>query len=407
MSPKVLVLNSNNSLGDVQAWARKAKPLLDGGQGKHDHSEPPHSGSFPRISLAAVQPPLLPSNTSNLEYYYTIGEWGDGGPNVMESRDQYGQPANRRVDDEPTTPQQQPHGLRPPRLQSDHLVTGATTPRLRLENKRRRKHLQRKQAQPEWWTTHMGTFHLPPDKPPPATYLNQMCPRRLALYHPAADTLLQYATAGCPANTGRAWTIAQMQAAIDRGPHTSALVPDAMEQLDAEIRDKVLNGQARLVKWKDIRHDPPPQLKVSPIAMVPHKSRPYRAILDLSFSVKLHPSGEVPSVNGTTVKMAPQGAIDQIGHVLPRIIHAFAAAGDTDTIFMAKWDIKDGFWRGWIESPPYFCTASEMGHDMAVTYIETPVGSRPDHKFLPLHNTARNFRHYQCTAVPVRTHSAI
>jgi hypothetical protein len=50
-------------------------------------------------------------------------------------------------------------------------------------------------------------------------------------------------------------------------------------------------------------------------------------------------------VNNTTVKTAPKGAIDQIGHVLPRIIHAFAAAEENAKIFMAKWDIKDGFWR--------------------------------------------------------------
>ena len=39
------------------------------------------------------------------------------------------------------------------------------------------------------------------------------------------------------------------------------------------------------------------------------------------------------------------GAIDQIGHVLLRLIHAFAEAPDCANIFQAKWDIKDGFWR--------------------------------------------------------------
>ena len=47
----------------------------------------------------------------------------------------------------------------------------------------------------------------------------------------------------------------------------------------------------------------------------------------------------------TTVKMAPKGAIDQLGHSLSRIIHAFAETEDDARIFMAKWDIKDGFWR--------------------------------------------------------------
>jgi hypothetical protein len=38
-------------------------------------------------------------------------------------------------------------------------------------------------------------------------------------------------------------------------------------------------------------------------------------------------------------------AIDQLGHTLTCIIHAFAETEDEAKIFMAKWDIKDGFWR--------------------------------------------------------------
>ncbi len=49
-----------------------------------------------------------------------------------------------------------------------------------------------------------------------------------------------------------------MSAAIKRGPHVSALVQDAMVQLDAEVQEKVRTGQARLVKWNDIKHNPPP-----------------------------------------------------------------------------------------------------------------------------------------------------
>jgi hypothetical protein len=45
------------------------------------------------------------------------------------------------------------------------------------------------------------------------------------------------------------------------------------------------------------------------------------------------------------MKMAPQGALDQLGHALSCIMHAFAKADDNNKIFMAKWDINDGFWR--------------------------------------------------------------
>ncbi len=104
------------------------------------------------------------------------------------------------------------------------------------------------------------------------------------------------------------------------------------------------------------------------------------------------------SVNDTTEKTAQAGAIDQIGKCLSRTIHAFAKVDDTAKIFMAKWDIKDGFWHqmdcaageewnfayvlpqedgkpvtlvvptslqmGWVESPPYFCAAMETSQDV-------------------------------------------
>lgn len=36
---------------------------------------------------------------------------------------------------------------------------------------------------------------------------------------------------------------------------------------------------------------------------------------------------------------------------------------------------------GWIESLSFFCAASETGRDVAEDYVETPIGSRPEHKF--------------------------
>jgi len=36
---------------------------------------------------------------------------------------------------------------------------------------------------------------------------------------------------------------------------------------------------------------------------------------------------------------------------------------------------------GWVESAPYFCAASETARDVAVDYIETTIGSLPQHKF--------------------------
>jgi hypothetical protein len=91
---------------------------------------------------------------------------------------------------------------------------------------------------------------------------------------------------------------------------------------------------------------------------------------------------------------------------------------------MAKWDIKDGFWRmdceaeeeynfayvlpqeegmpitlvvptslqmGWVESPPYFCAATETARDIASDYYDTPVGSLPHHKFAKHVTGAKEF----------------
>ena len=177
------------------------------------------------------------------------------------------------------------------------------------------------------------------------------------------------------------------------------------------------SNQARLVCYEKFKGYFRTKTKVSPIAEIPHKSKAFRSIMDLSFSLKLTPHGRVPSVNENMEKTAPVGAIDQIRHVLLRLIHAFAESTDCANIFQSKWDIKDGFWRldckegeewnfccvlphnpgmpkklvvpkslqmGWIESPTYFCTVSETGRYVADQYIKNPVGSLAPHKFVKL-----------------------
>ncbi len=188
----------------------------------------------------------------------------------------------------------------------------------------------------------------------------------------------------------------------------------AIERFAEEVQDKVDKGQARVVLWDEIKGSHPRQIKVSPVAAIPHKSRAYWLIVDLSFALQLTDGGSLPSVNDTTTKLAPSGAIDQLGNSLKWIIHAFAEADNDVVILLEKWDIQDGFWRlncqqgeewnfsyvlpqaageptrlvvptslqmGWVESPPYFCTALETAHDVAVDYINTSIGSLPVHKF--------------------------
>jgi hypothetical protein len=150
---------------------------------------------------------------------------------------------------------------------------------------------------------------------------------------------------GCPVDTGPSWSRDQLKSAIQYGAHASAMTPDSIKQLLSKVQEKLSLHQVTLVPWASIQHDPPMHLKISPIAMVPHKSQKFWVILDLSFSCCDNTGRQIPSINSTTVKTAPSGSIDQLGHALQRIIHAFAAAPPADPIFMAKWDIKDGFWR--------------------------------------------------------------
>ena len=89
----------------------------------------------------------------------------------------------------------------------------------------------------------------------------------------------------------------------------------------------------------------PKELKILSIAAIPHKSKDFRSILDLSFCMRFK-NGEVrASVNDTTKKTIPARAIDQIGECLLHIIHAFVGVDDNTNILMDKWDIKDGFWK--------------------------------------------------------------
>ena len=47
---------------------------------------------------------------------------------------------------------------------------------------------------------------------------------------------------------------------------------------------------------------------------------------------------------------------------------------------------------GWIESPAYFCAASETARDAAQNYAETPLGSIPVHPFIKETQTSPSFQ---------------
>ena len=246
-----------------------------------------------------------------------------------------------------------------------------------------------------------------------------MWPRTHALNHPATPLLQEFSTKGCPADCGPNWTQAQIEAAIQHGPHKSARSKEARAALRAEAMTKVKQGFARIIKYKDIvRNNIPPQLKVSPAACIPHKSRKFRVILDLSFRLRYRDT-YINSVNDTTTPQAPPEAMGQLGSCFRRLVATMAHNCDHEhPFYFSKLDIKDGFWRmvvandqawnftyvlpsadgrdvdlpetelvvpdalqmGWCESPPFFCSASETARDVIQVLIDRQE-ALPFHKF--------------------------
>ena len=81
-----------------------------------------------------------------------------------------------------------------------------------------------------------------------------MQPRGRCLSHIAAPLLQKYSDEGCPVDVGRDWTADEIWAAVQRGPHPSALHPDAIAQLHSEVQDKEKQGFVKVLLWDDIKH---------------------------------------------------------------------------------------------------------------------------------------------------------
>ena len=318
--------------------------------------------------------------------------------------------------------------MKPPFFASGQPVTGSQVHRRawKKANKRRRQHLQMNQPSANYWTIHDGRYqeHVSFSHPSRDQYRGGMCPSNLALKHPAAPLLQQYATEGCPTNTGRRWTRREIEAAAEYGNHP--MEDAATKQFYEEALEKEQRGLVEILDWEELKNLPdhlfPADMKLSPLSAVHHKSRMFRAILDLTW-IRKDAEGDVPSVNANTTKSAPRGSMDQIGHALDRIIHAVATAPEGKKIYFAKWDVKDGFWQmvaesgaewnfcymitapdgtrkivkpsslqmGWVDSPGFFGVASETARDVSQVYAQTPFGKLPSHKFEKYTETSADF----------------
>jgi hypothetical protein len=138
--------------------------------------------------------------------------------------------------------------LRLPVIEATGMIaTGATTPQLRKQNKLHRTNTLLHQPHTLQWQVHKGSTLLTEDNWDNrlnTAEVREMAPQGLALRHEAAGLLVEWAQFGCPTRTGRDWSLAEIQAAIDRGPHQSALEPDAIGHFAEEVSSKVTKGQA-------------------------------------------------------------------------------------------------------------------------------------------------------------------
>jgi hypothetical protein len=244
-------------------------------------------------------------------------------------------------------------------------------------------------------------------------------------FHPFVSTLEQWAS-GVSASCGDPWSDTAIQAAVERGPHTSALTPEARVLIEEEMHYQIQAGFSEMVTWDSMRGSHPANLKVSPLAVIPQVGRRGRLLLDLSFAVQAERPGSkrgrrnwvpppplAPSVNSTTIQQSPDYPVKELGRVLPRLLAFMNSVPPEETIMFAKIDLSDGFWRmlvheadkwnfayalpgtvgdpirliiphalqmGWTESPGYFCAATETGRDIMQALIDG--GTRlPPHVF--------------------------
>jgi hypothetical protein len=231
-----------------------------------------------------------------------------------------------------------------------------------------------------------------------------MQPQPLAAGHPFFPTLHEWGSEGVPVDCGPDWAWETVLAAVARGPHISAMDPENMSTVHEDIQYQVDAGFCKIVLWEDLKKLKPRNLKISPIAVVPQKDRRGRIILDLSFPVypertKANPRPDPiqKGVNETTVKLAPQDPVKEIGNVFRRVVTLLDSAALDDVVMLTKIDLSDGFWRmlvreldmynfayvmpdppgspirivipaalqmGWAESPAYFCAATETARDI-------------------------------------------
>jgi hypothetical protein len=104
------------------------------------------------------------------------------------------------------------------------------------------------------------------------------------------------------------------------------------------MADMVERGFWAVVPYSQVCHLP--NLRLSPIGVVPQRDRRPRTIVDYTFS----------DVNDETQALSPKESM-QFGKALPRLLHKIRFADPSlGPIYMHKVDVADGFYRIWVEA---------------------------------------------------------
>jgi hypothetical protein len=235
-------------------------------------------------------------------------------------------------------------------------------------------------------------------------------PKVKLLNHKAAMLLehLRVQGAGVTLSTPP-WSNERREETLLRGPHKSA--GEHADFLREEMLDFVKKGfwlvlpYHLLKKYKRLIRN----LRISPMGVVPQRSRRPRIIVDYTFFL----------LNDETLKLAPREAM-QFGKALQRILQAIVDANPAHgPVHLMKVDIADGFYRiwlnlhdipklavslprlhgdepllalplvlpmGWTESPPYFCAATETVADITNRRLANHWRA-PPHRLESLANT--------------------
>jgi len=207
--------------------------------------------------------------------------------------------------------------------------------------------------------------------------------------HKAKRLLQHLKTRGAPVPLATPpWSTDRCREALQRGPHRSAY--QHQEFLQTEMAAMIEAAQWLLLPAELALQLP--NLRVSPMGVVPQPSRRPRTIVDYTWA----------GINAETLDWHPQEAM-QFGRALQRMLQDIVQADPRfGPVYLMKVDIADGFYRvavnvhdipklgvafpvqpgdeplvalpltlpmGWQSSPPYFCVPTETITDVANTRV--------------------------------------